>query len=249
MEMQSSFFPMKPHGPPNCWDFFDKLYCISLEERTDRRAEAIRQFRKVGLGDRVEFVIVQKNHADSEQGIFDSHMRCIHKGIQADARNMVIFEDDIVFERFNGKNLKRGAEFLVRHDGWKAFFLGCLVTGSRPTTDKSVIRIKYRSLAHAYALNRPFAEKLAKEPWRKIPFDSMLCRLDCDQYAIYPSIAFQANTRTDNQRFVQLDKYRRLCGGLRGIQKLNEIYYRRKVAVIVLHLLAILAVLMMVFQC
>ncbi|MFZ5571846.1 MAG: glycosyltransferase [Thermodesulfobacteriota bacterium] len=231
---------------PDCWEFFDKLYCISLEERGDRRAEAVRQFRKVGLADRVEFVIFQKNHGNSEQGIFDSHMCCIRKGIQAGARNMVIFEDDILFERFSAARLKRSTEFLAREGTWKAFFLGCLVTGSRPTDERTVIRIQYRSLAHAYALNRPFAEKLALEQWREIPFDSMVCRLDRDQYALYPSIAFQANTRTDNQRFVQLDRYRRLCGGLRCIQKLNEIYYRRKLAVIVLHLLFLAAIIMAV---
>ncbi len=246
MVMQSSFFTMNVSTDPSCWDFFDKLYCISLEERTDRRAEAQNQFNKVGLGDRVEFVIVKKNHENSEQGIFDSHMGCIRKGLESGAANIVVFEDDVIFERFDPVKLKRCTEFLGRNGNWKAFFLGCLVTKSRRTGTRAIIRIRYRSLAHAYVLNRPFAEKLAAVPWRNIPFDSMLGEFDSDQYAIYPSIAFQNKTRTDNKRFEQMDKYRRLCGGLRGIQKMNELYNRFKPIVIALHILAFLALLKMV---
>lgn len=230
---------MNMNPASDCWNFFDRMYCISLEDRPDRRAEARKQFRKVGLENRVEFVVVKRNTQNSEQGIFESHMDCIRRGIQANVENMIIFEDDIVFERFDARRLKRCVQFLSQNRDWKAFFLGCLVTGSRPTKSEAVLKIKYRSLAHAYALNRPFAERLLQQPWRNIPFDSMLCRLDCEQYTIYPSIAFQNNTRTDNQRFVQLDKYRRLCGGLRGIQKMNELYYRRTFLVILLHVLGL----------
>ena len=42
------------------WAYFDRVYCISLEERPDRRAEATAQFTAVGLLSRVEFVIVKK---------------------------------------------------------------------------------------------------------------------------------------------------------------------------------------------
>jgi len=44
-------------------------------------------------------------------------------------------------------------------------------------------------------------------------------------YAIYPSFAFQSNSPTDNKS-LHLDTFRRLCGGLRRIQKCNEAYYR-----------------------
>jgi hypothetical protein len=35
------------------WAFFVKIYCISLDERTDRRQEAMLQFERVGLTGRV----------------------------------------------------------------------------------------------------------------------------------------------------------------------------------------------------
>ena len=41
------------------WSFFDKVYCISLVNREDRRIEAREQFARVGLADRVEFLLVE----------------------------------------------------------------------------------------------------------------------------------------------------------------------------------------------
>ena len=79
------------------WEYFDKFYCISLNERSDRREDAKIQFEKIGLSDKVEFVIVKKHPHNSEQGIFESHMSCVKKGILAGANHIVIFEDDILF--------------------------------------------------------------------------------------------------------------------------------------------------------
>lgn len=38
------------------WDFFDRIYCISVEEREDRRQAAAASFSKVGLNGKVESV-------------------------------------------------------------------------------------------------------------------------------------------------------------------------------------------------
>ena len=74
---------MKAEISAKNWDFFDKIYCITLDERADRRADATAQFEKVGLADKVEFVIVKKHPHNIEQGIFESHLACMEKGIRA----------------------------------------------------------------------------------------------------------------------------------------------------------------------
>jgi GR25 family glycosyltransferase involved in LPS biosynthesis len=223
------------------WGFFDQIYCISVDQREDRRAEARTQFVKVGLLDKVEFVIVKKHPRNLEQGIFESHMTCIGKGIEANASNILIFEDDVQFERFSRANLSRCVDFLLENPDWNALFFGCLVAGSKKTENECVIKVKYRSLAHAYVLNRRFAEILAKKPWQDIAFDSVLSSFKEGLYAVYPSFAFQSNSRTDNES-VQLDKFRRLCGGLRRIQKCNEAYYRHRPAFLGLHIIVILLI-------
>jgi len=238
---------MKAETSDNYWEYFDKIYCISLDEREDRRAEAKIQFGKIGILDKVEFVIVKKHPHNCEQGIFESHMVCIKKGIRAGANNIVIFEDDILFDRFSPASLKNCIDFLSTNLDWRFLFFGCLVSGSKRTENKSVLKVKYRSLSHAYVLNSNFAESLIKIPWQGIGYDDMLKNLARGFYIIYPSFAFQSNFRSDNIRYARLDKFRRFCGGLWRIQKWNEFYHRHKITVIVLHIILILLVLKWVF--
>jgi glycosyl transferase, family 25 len=225
----------------NCWDYLDNIYCISLEHRTDRRRLSEIEFRKVGLLDRVEYVPAHKHAQNSEEGIFESHMRCIKRGLAANARRMAIFEDDVLFDGFEPLRVQESMRFIESLDRWDAFFLGCLVSNSRPTASSVVRQVRYRSLAHAYVLNRRFAEKLAKIQWCGKPFDAMLQNFVQHPYALYPSIAFQSSASSDNRRLKGLDRVRRLCGGLRFIQKMNERYHRYFKAILLVHLLAAIA--------
>jgi GR25 family glycosyltransferase involved in LPS biosynthesis len=231
----------------NYWEYFDKIYCISLDERSDRQKEAKTQFDKVGLSHKVEFLTVKKHPHNSEQGIYESHMACIKKGVQAGANNIVIFEDDIFFERFSVENFKCCIDFLSSKSNWNILFFGCLVSGSKRTKHKCIVKVKYRSLAHAYVLNRAFGEVLIEKPWQEIAFDDVLRSLKEDFYAIYPSFAFQSDSPTNNKTHLYLDKLRRLFGGLRRIQKWNEYYCRHKMLFMVLHLLVILLIVKAVF--
>ena len=86
---------------------------------------------------------------------------------------------------------------------------------------------------------------LVKKSWCDIPFDDFLCTLNDEFYAIYPSFAFQSNSRSDNIRFLPLDKFRRLCGGLRQLQKRNELYHRHRSLIILLHIVIILLIIML----
>ncbi len=223
------------------WEYFDKIYCISLDERADRREQAKVQFRAVGLADKVEFVIVKKHPVDCEQGIYESHLLCMEKGIRAHADTILIFEDDIIFDRFNPDTIEKCIDFLAANTDWKIMFLGCMVKKSAKTETSSVLKVKFRCACHAYVLTREFAETIVKMPWQKIPFDDMLRDMKDNQvYAVYPSFAFQSNSRSDNQRHLPLDRFRRLCGGLRGLQKMNEFYHYNKTFIIGAHILVVL---------
>lgn len=227
------------------WGFFDKAYCISLDEREDRRQEAVRQFQNVGLLGRVEFVIVKKHPVDNERGIYESHQECFRRGIEAGARNMLVFEDDVVFDRFSVRVLANCVRFLSADADWRIFFFGCLISGCRKSGHASVLQVRYRSLSHAYAVQRGFAERLLSLPWRRQPYDALLSRLGGEYYAAYPAFAFQSNARTDNTRFGAMDRWRRLCGGLLRIQKMNEFYHQNKWMVIGVHVFLIAILLML----
>ncbi|MBV5318231.1 MAG: glycosyltransferase [Desulfobulbaceae bacterium] len=221
---------------PLGWDFFDKSYCITLESRPDRMLAAQRQFAAVGLDERVEFLIVAKDSENPERGIFHSHLRCLSQGLAAGARHILVFEDDVFFRGFSPERLSAACHFLQQTGKWDAFFLGCLTTGSRPTDRANVVQVKYRCLAHAYALNRACAERIVREQWQGIPFDGLLHRCGPHFFALQPMCAFQGLASSDNET-VLIDKLRKLCGGLPFIQRCNELFQNNKGLVIALHLL------------
>lgn len=232
----------------NVWDFFDRIYCISLEERTDRRQAAANSFAKVGLTGKVEFVLVKPHPSNRERGMYESHMTCLRKGLESGADSILVFEDDIIFDRFNAAHFKQSINFLEQHPTWKVFLLGALIRASRKTGNPFIQKIRYQSLAHAYALNRPYAETLAYQPWQGIVIDTIFRPLKDDIYAVYPMFAFQNDFTSDNdKKYKGLELFRRLCGGLERIQKVNEFYQRHKFGVIVIHVLIILTFLFLFF--
>ena len=229
----------------DAWDFFDKIYCISLDVRLDRREQAEKQFAGVGLLERVEFVIVAKHPGNQEQGIFESHLLCLKKGLEAGAQHILVFEDDILFRGFEPRALCEGCSCLNRFETWNGLFLGCITNGSRKTRTHSLVTIKYRCLAHAYALNAPFAARIVREKWAGIPFDELLRRNNADFFAIHPMCAFQGLSGTDNQT-VTIDRMRRFFGGLPFLQRVNELYQNHKTLFWGLHL-AVLLVLLLIW--
>jgi hypothetical protein len=235
-------------NPVSGWGFFDRLYCVSLREREDRRKSAIKEFSKVGLADRVEFVIGERHPYNIEQGVYESHMICLCKGLAAGARNIVVFEDDVEFDRFDPERLRSCTEFLRQHPEWKVLLLGALIRSSRKTTIPCVQKVRYQSLTHAYALSRHYAETLAYEPWQGIVNDTLFRPLTDDVYAIYPMCAFQKNFTSDNYKYPKLVLIRRLLSGLKRIQKANEFYQRHKLGVIAAHVMILLSLLIVLLS-
>ncbi len=234
---------IKPETGTGGWHFFDAVYCITLASRPDRRARAGEQFKAVGLQDKVEVVLVAKHPQNNERGIYESHLTCMEKGLATGARHILIFEDDIVFKGFSFAKLAQITSFLKQNAHSRIFFLGCLADNSRKTQSAGILQVDYRSLAHAYVIEKSLAAELVKEKWHRVPYDVMLARLPEDKYVFYPSFAFQSNARSDNEGLKRLETFRRLLGGLGFIQKMNERYNRHKAAIISGHIILLAALL------
>jgi len=232
----------------NVWDFFDHFYCISLKEREDRRQSARKEFSKVGLADRVEFVLGERLPYDIEQQVYESHMACLRKGLEAGAQNIVIFEDDVEFDRFDSKRLMNCIHFLKMHPDWKVLLLGALIRSSFKTDNPCVQKVRYQSLTHAYALNRHYAQKLAYEPWNGIVNDTLFRPLTEGIYALYPMCAFQKDFKSDNYKYPKLERFRRWLGGLNRIQKGFEFYSRHKFGIYAVQVVAIFFTLFILFE-
>ncbi len=227
-------------NPVRAWDFFERIYCISLEGRADRRRQAREQFAQVGLLERVKFVLVREHPSDRAQGIFDSHQICLARGLAAGAGNMLIFEDDVFFRGFDPVRLQKACRSLASQPAWDAFFLGCITDGISRIDAPSLVRIRYRCLSHGYAVSGDFARQLAAEAWQGIPLDTLIRQRAASCYALSPMCAFQGLAGSDNQT-VAIDRLRRICGGLPFIQRVSEFYQEHKFPILLSHA-AVLAV-------
>lgn len=202
------------------------------------------QFSRVGLDDRVVFFLAQRHPDDCEKGIYLSHQSCLKMGLDAGARHILIFEDDVIFGPIDPHRLSDGIDFFMRQADDALFFLGCLIGKSYPTQIPGVRKVRYRCLSHAYLINAALASRLVETPWQGVALDGALRQCTDRHYALYPSIAFQSNSPTDNTRHLKLDAIRRLFGGLRIIQLVNEHYHRFSLLVIVTHVLVAVALIM-----
>jgi hypothetical protein len=233
----------------NGWNYFDRIYCISLEEREDRRKSAMASFAQVGLAGKVEFVIVKRHPFNVEQGMYESHMTCLRKGLEAGAERIVVFEDDVIFDRFDAERFRKCTQFLAEHQDWKVLLLGAIIHSSRKTANPLIQKVGYQCLAHAYALNRPYAETVAYQPWQGIVIDTMFQPLTDHLYAVYPMFAFQSDFSSDNDnKYQRLERFRRMLGGLERIQKATEFYQRHKYGIYTAQVIVILSLLIVLLS-
>jgi len=106
----------------NPFDFFDKIYCINLDERTDRWEKIQGEFKKVGIRDRVERFSAFK-HDKYGLGNSLSHLEIIKKACQENLNNVFIFEDDAKFMYWD-KAILSDAIKCLQHEDWRLFYIG-----------------------------------------------------------------------------------------------------------------------------
>lgn len=52
----------------------DGVFCISIKEREDRRELLRKEF--LSLENKIEFILVERDHENGECGCFNSHLMC-----------------------------------------------------------------------------------------------------------------------------------------------------------------------------
>ena len=131
----------------NPFDYFDAIYCINLDERTDRWEHCLTQFEKLGISDRVERFSAAKCSSSSERNIIAkqrfglegpgsrrfpqpgavgcsiSHLDIIKLAKTRGLENVLVFEDDIKVVKDWEESLGMALVDLDNFD-WHLFYLG-----------------------------------------------------------------------------------------------------------------------------
>ena len=108
------------------FDFFDEIYCINLERRTDRWKQCKSEFDKIGITDKVIRFNAFDNKENPKKGCYDSHLSVIKLANERKLKNVLIFEDDVAFlKRYDDRKLNKAIENLDKTN-WEFFYLGGL---------------------------------------------------------------------------------------------------------------------------
>jgi len=150
--------------------YFDRAYIINLVDRTDRRHQMEREFRKIGLqapSEKVRFYAATRptdrgNFPDlGSRGNFTSHRDVLDLASRDGLRNILVFEDDISFRHVSGNIARQIIERVERND-WDVIFFGYL----RPSEDDLVGPLMTWPNeimgAHFYAVNGAFINTMRR---------------------------------------------------------------------------------------
>jgi GR25 family glycosyltransferase involved in LPS biosynthesis len=134
------------------WDFWDVIFCINLDRRTDRWSECQEEFKKVGLKK------VERFPAIEEKGgrCVLSHLELLRRAHKENLRALIL-EDDVQFH-LPGVNHIGNATKLLDTLEWDAFFLGSR-TSYFLEVQKYIVRMASVGQTHAYGYHPSFLSR------------------------------------------------------------------------------------------
>lgn len=107
----------------NSFDYFDEIWCINLDTRTDRWQHAQEEFKKVDILDRVKrFSAIR--HTDGRIGLIKSNVEIIKDAKDRKLNNILIFEDDFEFLINNPLEILQKSIDQAKGINWYLFYLG-----------------------------------------------------------------------------------------------------------------------------
>lgn len=150
----------------NPFNFFDKIYCINLEERTDRWEECLSEFKKYGIEnvERIKAVKIDEESIPSKRrgqmGCSLSYAICVNKSLIEKAESVLILEDDFDFV-FDKEKLyyKMNKALNALPEDWDSLYLGGTVVdeyGHSPLeafSDK-LLKLKCAHTTHSIAFSQ-----------------------------------------------------------------------------------------------
>lgn len=176
----------------NPFDFFDKIFYINLDSRPERKLAVEELFSKYGIKAE-RFPAIQltpeqnenlrqdgcyfrgderPEHARFTKSCALSHLSVIFRAKLMGYKNVLVFEDDVVFREDILEELSLALEDLKKQERWDMFYIGCNPLKYKKVTDHLGMS-KGALAAHAYAVNNHFYDAVLKIPFRQLPSADM----------------------------------------------------------------------------
>jgi len=160
----------------NVFNFFDKIFCINLQKRTDRWQECLNIFQQLNIDtiinrfNAVDFTDNQNITSENKGrcGCTQSHIDIILKAKEQNYKNVLIFEDDIqTHKSANTINniLKESIKELPKD--WEMFYLSANPLNHVPNSvisySENLCTVRYAFTTHAIAINHTLYDTIIQE--------------------------------------------------------------------------------------
>lgn len=190
----------------NPYDFFDKIYCLNLNESKDRWATVSKEFETIGIDNRVirlsapkadDNIFTANTNKAGQYGCTMSHLKILGNALADANGHIVIFEDDIHFPDYSAAHLQDIIDNLP--NDWDILYLGGRPV--EPVTNVYNNKLYKASCmfgSYGYAVNHKFIktifngifESLMKSGNKNGIYDVLLGRITKanNGYAVYPLV-------------------------------------------------------------
>ena len=183
-----------PNPDASPFEYFDRIFCINLDDRPDRWQRMQREFDRLGLGKRVErFAAIA--HDDGAEGCRRSHVAVCRLAEASGCETVLVFEDDVELLGDAQRVLTDAVSDLKQRDAWEQFFLGGLVRTRARLVSPHLFGAEIVEM-HAYALHR---RSFCKFQRATRPID-IYCAEHLAQLGCRPLIAVQSEGHSDIER-------------------------------------------------
>lgn len=150
-------------------EWFDRAYIINLRDRVDRRRDTEREFRKIGLeipNSQIQFYTASRPTEKAgfpslgARGSYTSHRDVLDLALTDNLKNVLIFEDDILFRGIDASTLDSILHRLSQ-ESWDLVYFGYGNPRSDLLTGPLTIWSGETIGGHFYAVNGRFISTMS----------------------------------------------------------------------------------------
>lgn len=167
----------------NVFDFFDKIYYLNPDDNFKRKEELQKEFSKYNIiAERISGTKLSMEQSDkitknggilcdrtperlpylaAVRSVTLSHLTAISLAKYQKFKNLLIFEDDVMFSENFTEDLFSCLQDLENFD-WNMFFLGCNPVEPFDKVTNNISKCGGIYMTHAYVVNHTFYDELLK---------------------------------------------------------------------------------------
>jgi|TARA_B110001469_G_C9608711_1_gene302736 glycosyl transferase, family 25 len=140
---------------------FDNYFYINLEHRTDRKKQILNELHKMNIQDnKIIRIDAIRNKYNGHIGCCKSHIKTIEMAKKMNLNNIVVFEDDFVFNKTKKEVDQKINHFLKTYPKYDIVQLTTVYKSLKDINDKHVKKVEKASTSSAYIINKRFYNKL-----------------------------------------------------------------------------------------